>query len=363
MVDYPTTLPAFQRRFATEDDCREYLIKARWPRGFVCPKCGAGQKAYIKTRNVFQCKNGHQISVTSGTTMHRSKQPLCTWFYAAWLMTTLTPGISAVQFQRQLGIKRYETAFNMLHKLRAALFTPSRTKLSGEVELDETYIGGRERGPGRRGRGAVTKTPVAIAVEIIRWKDKAGRNQSKAGRVRLQVVQNMGAVQLVGFVVNNIERKTIINTDGTASYKSLPKLGYVNYRPETGAPLPVLHRVVSNIKTWLQGTHKGAVRRKHLQAYLNEYTFRFNRRKNPWLSFNRALGLATHTETRPEYKTLYKAGTYKGWRHPNPDEVDRVFAKVLQRMAMSGGGEDLGVWAEENEEVLRELVAQELGEL
>ena len=355
MSDYPTSLPAFQRRFSTEDDCRQYLIDTRWPDGFVCPKCGAEQKAYISTRNVFECKTGHQTSVTAGTTMHRSKQPICTWFYAAWLVTTMTPGISAVQFQRQLGIKRYETAFNMLHKLRAALFTPERTKLNGEVEVDETFIGGRERGSETKGRGAKTKTPVAIAVELKRWKNKAGRNQIKAGRVRLQVVQNFTATELTGFVARNVERYSVVYTDGNRSYNALNTLGF-QHKPEDGAALTTLHRVVTNLKSWLQGTHRGAVRRKHLQAYLNEFTFRFNRRKSPWWSFNRALGLATQTDDRPEYKTLYKAGQEGGWRHPNPDFVDRVMARLLVDIAKL---EEAGRYTElffEHEELVREHV-------
>lgn len=117
--------------FATDEQCAAYLFKVRWPHGYMCPTCGTDKAWKVDDLWTMHCRNNHKITVTAGTTLHRSKQPLTTWFHAAWLVSTLTPGISAVQFQRQLGIKRYETAFQLLHKLRSALVAPDREPLSG----------------------------------------------------------------------------------------------------------------------------------------------------------------------------------------------------------------------------------------
>ena len=162
--DFPRTVLDFQRRFSTEDACLDYLIASRWPEGFVCPRC-AWREAYWKApRKVFQCKScDYQMSVTAGTALHRSKMPLVQWFWAAYLMTTHTPGLSALQFSRQMDL-HYETAFQMLHRLRAAMVKESRDRLRGTVEADETYIGGERSG--KPGRGAYGKVLVAGAVEV-----------------------------------------------------------------------------------------------------------------------------------------------------------------------------------------------------
>lgn len=149
-LEKPSSLLDFVRMFTTDEACAQYLFRVRHTNGFVCPKCSSQKGWPIAGRGVIECSNGHQVSLKAGTVMHRSRQHLTTWFYAAYLMSTLTPGISALQFQKQLGIKRYETAFNMLHKLRSALVAPEREKLKGEVEVDECYIGGPEKEkPGR----------------------------------------------------------------------------------------------------------------------------------------------------------------------------------------------------------------------
>ena len=163
----PRSLLEFQRLFATEEQCADYLHGIRWPEGFVCPRCGSSTGYALAARRVTECRNGHQVSLTAGTGMHRSKLPLTLWFHAAYLVSTLTPGISALQFQKQLGISRYETAFQLLHKLRSALVAPGREPLRGEVEVDEGFIGGPEEG--RPGRGAETKSLVVFGVEIIRY--------------------------------------------------------------------------------------------------------------------------------------------------------------------------------------------------
>ncbi len=317
---FPTSFPQFARQFASEDACWDFLVKTRWPDGFVCPKCGAGQRAFLASRRLFRCANRHQISVTAGTSLHRTKIPLQTWFYAAWLVCTMKPGVSALQFQRQLGLSRYETTWMMLHKFRAALFNPERHKLSGEIEVDEKYVGGRESVPGR---GAKTKTLVASAVEVHRWTDKKGKAHAKAGRCRLQVIPNSRAETLLDFITRNAEVGSTIVSDGLSSYEGVRRLGYhhnVVVASRTADPLPVVGRVHSNLDSWLIGTHKRAVRRQHLQAYLNEYTFRFNRRADPWFIFRAALGFAMQNRAAATYDGIEK----HGWRHPNPDGAATV---------------------------------------
>lgn len=330
----PTTLPEFMALFPTEEACVEYLFMVRWGAGFACPKCGDPHGSVIKTRGLIECRKGHQTSVTAGTVMHRSKQPLRTWFYGAFLVSTLTPGISALQFQKQLGLSRYETAFQMLHKLRSALVDPEREPLKGEVEVDEAYVGGVEEG--RPGRGAETKSLIVVAVGVIRYEaiGKDGETPVKkmrAGRVRMSVIPDASSATLVPWVQKNVAAGSHLVTDGSASYNPLTKLGYTvekvfasHKKVPTGQYLPLVHLIISNLKRWYMGTHKGAILPQHLPAYLNEFTFRFNRRFWRGPAFLRLLGLAVSAESRPEYETLYatKAGEGAGgWVHPNPRRV------------------------------------------
>jgi transposase-like protein len=277
----------------------------------------------IASRKTVECKNKqcrHQTSLTAGTILHRSKQDLRTWFWASYLVSTLTPGISAVQFQEHLGLSRYETAFTMLHKLRSALVAPTREFLKGEVEIDECFIGGPEEG--RPGRGAQTKALVICAVELVRWEDKKKKtNRVRTGRVRFRVVPDASALSLVPFIVESIDKNTVIYTDGWKGYNPLTKKGFhhkVVVQDAEAEPkyLPHVHRVISNAKTWLEGTHHGRVEKKHLQAYLNEYTFRFNRRFWRGPAIKRALRLIMNSSKAPTYDDLYQAGAEGGWLHP-----------------------------------------------
>jgi transposase-like protein len=327
-ADTPTTLLELAHQFPNDEACAAYLFSIRYPAGYICPNCGSTKAWKVDALYQMKCENGHRISVTNGTVMHRSKQSLRTWFYGAFLVSTLTPGISALQFQRQLGITRYETAFQLLHKLRSALVDPERSSLSGEVEVDEAYVGGVEEG--RPGRGAVTKSIILLGVEVVTY-EALGKDREtmvtkiRAGRVRISVIPNLTADTLVPWVQQNVKVGTKVLTDGNASYNALASLGYghekvfaSHKRVSTGQYLPLVHLVIVNLKTWLRGTHKGAVRAQHLQAYLNEFTFRFNRRYWRGPAFLRVLGLSVSAKDWPEYETLYDAGAVDGWVHPDP---------------------------------------------
>ncbi len=303
--DFPKTIFEFQQWFPDEDACVRFLIQSRWPEGFVCPHCGGRESYWVETRQILECKACHyQASVTAGTVMHRTKQPIRLWFHAAYLVSTLTPGLSALQFQRQVGLSNYQTAFTMLHKLRAAMVRPGRDQLNGLVEVDETYIGGER--PGRVGRGALGKVPVAGAVDI---RGKA------ANRIRLQVIPNAAGATLIGFIQANVLPGSTVKTDDWQGYSRVTEAGYQHI---VSTELIHIHRIFGNLKTWLIGTHHG-VSPQHLQAYLNEYTFRFNRRGTPMAAFQTVLGLA-QGRLGPTYKGLY--GVKKGqteWVHPmNP---------------------------------------------
>jgi len=297
---FPETLLDFQRRFAGDEECRRYLVESRWPDGYSCPRCNHCEAYELTSRALLKCTAcGYQTSATAGTVLHGAKIPLSIWFWAAYLVTTHTPGFSALQLQRQLGLKRYETAWAMLQKLRRAMVRPERDRIAGKVEVDETYVGGVEEG--RRG-GRLRKSTKSIVVGAV---EVRGRG---SGRIRLAVVENLSAASLVPFVEGAVEPGSILLTDGWQGYAPLRKA--YDHQPTTqGDPknaaqlLPRVHRVFSNLKTWLAGTHHG-VSPKHLPHYVNEFVFRFNRRRTPMAAFQSLLGLtAQHTPTT--YKMLY----------------------------------------------------------
>jgi transposase-like protein/ribosomal protein L37E len=301
---FPRTVFEFQKQFSTEEGCLKFLIQSRWPDGFVCPRCGNKSYYWIPTRKLLQCKKcGYQASATAGTIMHRSKMPLTKWFQAAYLATTHTPGISALQLQKQLGLTSYQTAFMLLHKLRAATVGPDRNKLSGIVEVDETYIGGRKAG--KRGRGAEGKVIVIGAV------DTKGKY---ANRIRFRVIPNVSGLTLTSFVRINVEKGATVVTDDWHGYSSLSKEGYKHIVRQK---LPHIHRAFSNLKIWLLGTYHGAVSPQHSQAYLNEYVFRFNRRKTPMAAFQTILGLSSK-RLGPTYRELHSIAKDGFYAHPNP---------------------------------------------
>ena len=255
-----------------EKDCRAYLVKLRWPDGVRCPNCEA-KEVWLMQAPYYRCLQcGRDFTVTAGTLFADTHKPLRVWFEAIWHVTNQKSGVSALGLQRALGLGSYRTAWTWLHKLRRAMVRPGRDRLQGVVEVDETFIGGEVAGP--RGRAALGKSLVLIAVQID------GR---KVGRIRLQRVPDAAARTLEGALTHLVEPGAEIHTDGWAGYMHLPKLGYKHriVRPETETsepPLPRAHQVVSLLKRWLLGTHQGAVTSPHLDFYLDEFTFRFNRR-------------------------------------------------------------------------------------
>jgi transposase-like protein len=298
--DFPKTFPEFVRRFPDDAACWDYLVQSRWPDGFSCPDGHPGW--FEPQRKLFECKDGKQWSATSSTVMHRTKLPLSLWFWGAYLVTTNKPGMSAKGFQSQMGIKRYETAYMLFQKLRAGMVSPERGKIGGEVEMDEAFITGGRKAEGHKG---ILQTIIA-AVEV--------GPGDKVGRLRVRVAPSNRTQDLVRFLRAYVEEGTTVITDGWAGYKRIDSFGYRHIVEEEDVDyrLPHIHRVFSNLKTWILGTHHGAIMHKHLQAYLNEFTFRFNRRKTPMAAFQTVLGIGARVRG-PTYKGIYGGG----FHHPN----------------------------------------------
>lgn len=279
--DYPRNWSEFLDWFASEEACLAYLEKLRWPGGFVCPACGVAQEPYRSSRLRLMCRScAHQGSVTAGTIFDKTRTPLRVWLAAAWYVTNQKLGVSALGLKRVLGLGSYETAWTMLHRLRRAMARPDRDLLKGEVEVDETYlaISDRDKPSSSKARKSRTnKILVAIAVEM---------HQPKGfGRIRLRRIDNDSDACVVPFVKGNVQAGARVRTDGSAAYRSLSKIGFEHSRQAMlGAEspahvtMPGVHRVASLIKRWILGTHQGSVQPGHLDAYLDEFVFRFNRR-------------------------------------------------------------------------------------
>ena len=272
MEDYPRTLAELERRFSTDETCRQYLASLRWPEGFVCPGC-QGRQAWGMSRGLWLCQQcRRQVSVTAGTIYQDSRLPLTLWFRAMWYVTSQKNGASALGLQRVLGMGSYQTAWAWLHKLRRAMVRPGRDRLSGVVDVDESYVGGPK--PGKRGRGAAGKALVFVAAQ---------QEGSRIGRIRLLPIADASAESLEAAVRWAVAPGSTICSDGWRGYGSLQETGYkhqvVRSEGEVGDNLlPRCHRVASLLKRWLLGTHQGAVSHRHLAYYLDEFTFRFNRR-------------------------------------------------------------------------------------
>jgi transposase-like protein len=273
--EYPKTLLELEQRFATEEQCQGYLAALRWPEGFVCPRCG-GRKAWPAQRGRLICAVcRHQASVTAGTIFQDSRLPLRIWLRALWQVTSQKNGASALGLQRVLGLGSYQTAWTVLHKLRRAMVRPGRDKLSGRVEVDETQVGGVM--PEHRGRGSPSKALVVIAAQ----EDGAG-----IGRIRMARIVDGSAIHLHRFIQGAVDQDSYVHTDGWKPYQGLDQLGFhhevskLKGKELSAATelLPRVHRVAALLKRWLLGTHQGAIAPSHLDYYLDEFTFRFNRR-------------------------------------------------------------------------------------
>lgn len=292
-VPFPSSLRQFQLQFATEEACQEYLAACRWPEGYKCPKCGNARAYALTAGRRWQCTAcRHQVSLTSGTILHNTKTPLTFWFWAAYLMTTDKRGLSATLFQHQLGLHRYETAWMMLHKLRRAMANMAREQLYGEIEIDDTWIGGTQAGI--RGSRQLKGRKAALVVVAVE------KRKSASGRIRMEVIPDFRAATLNGFICRNVTPGSTIYTDGLAGYTGLEAIGFkhvsrtqpiqTELRKGAKSAVPLADRAIGNLKQWLLGTHHG-VSRRHLQVYLNEFVFRHNRRKQPMASFQTLLGL------------------------------------------------------------------------
>jgi len=316
------SLTQFQAAFRDEASCALFLSKRRWPDGFVCPVCGKRRAALLNSRAyTYECLDcGRQTSITAGTVMHRSKLPLTVWFWAAHLMSTHSNGMSARQLEDQLGLT-YKTAWLLTQKLRRSMVDPEREPLEGVVEVDQAEI------PFRAGDaffhpGTSGKILVAGAVEVI---DRAA-NRSKprrkgakyldtrSGRIRLAMIADNSAESIEAFVRANVKSGTTLITDGHSSYPGLT--GY-RHDPRTVGKmaghivLPWVHRLFSLLKRWGLGTYHG-LRRKHIDTYLNEFVFRYNRRFHRHVSFEAMLGLAAHHVPASYWDIVGRANPRRG---------------------------------------------------
>lgn len=295
-VDYPRTYQEVLAWFPSDAACLEYLARLRWSAGFVCPVC-QGQRSWQTASGLWMCAEcGRKTSVTAGTIFHRTRTPLTTWFAAVWFITSQKNGISAQGLQRVLGFGSYETAWAWMHKLRRAMVRPDRDLLAGTVEVDETFVGGVS--PGKPG-ASTDKVPVMVAVER--------KGNHHLGRVRLRVAQRPGSLELVDFATRTVVPGSTLHTDGARTLRQLADLGYrhqyiVGMRADDlDAVTPGVHLVASLLKRWLTGTLHYAVQDHQLPYYLDEFTFRFNRRasRSRGLLFYRLLEQAVDTQPHP----------------------------------------------------------------
>jgi len=304
-VDYPGTYQQMREWFGDERSCLEYLERLRWPGGFVCPRCDA-ERAWRTGRGLWMCAVcGRKTSVTAGTIFHRTRTPLSTWFAAIWFVTSTKNGVSATGLQQNLGFGSYETAWAWLHKLRRAMVRPDRELLGGVVEVDETFVGGVSDG---RDGASTDKVPVMVAVERV--------GSHKLGRVRLEVAPLPGSLEAVRFAARVVAPGSTISTDGARMFRRLADMGYTHTfvtaynAPDPEKVLPGVHRVASLLKRWLIGTLHYAVSAQHLPYYLDEYTFRFNRRtaRARGLLFYRLLQQAVNTDPHPLTELIHPTG-------------------------------------------------------
>ena len=307
MSSYPKNYGEFVKWFQDDASCYTYLFQIRWPNGFVCARCGE-EKYWLGKSGLYRChKCLFKTSITAGTIFQDRKKPLLQWFYAAWHITENKHGTSARSLQQALGLGSYHTAWTWLHKFRFAMVRPHRDKLHGNIEVDEIFIGGAKSG--KRGRGAEGKELVLIAAE---------KDGKRIGRIRLVHIKDAKAATLNTALEQVIECGSILYTDGWAGYSSqqLKRLGYEHVIVRTNAHLgdnllPFANITASLLKRWLLGVLQGGVQATHLGYYLDEFTFRFNRRtsKSRGMLFYRLLENAILVNPKTE-------ASFKGGKSP-----------------------------------------------
>lgn len=318
--DYPRTWEQFLDWFPDEASCVTYLEQLRWPQGFVCVRCGQADAPYRASRARLMCRHcRHQCTVTAGTVLEKTRTSLRSWFAAVWYITNQKQGVTALGLQRVLGLGSYQTAWTMLHRLRRAMVRPGRQRLSGIVEVDETYVGGPTPRQGRPGQLVKPlsyqeddlKSLVVIAVEL--------KQPRGFGRVRMRRIVDASEASVMPFVKEAVEPGSTVHTDGSWAYRSLKDEGYHRHKiVHLGAEdpahvsMPGVHRIASLLKRWLLGTHQGSVKPHQLDCYLDEYTFRFNRRtsRSRGLLFYRLLQQVVATEP-VTYDQITEKGQHK----------------------------------------------------
>ena len=302
---FPKDLREFQRQFATEAACQEYLAACRWPDGFVCPRCRHGRAYRLTATRRWQCVACRgQVSLTAGTVLHNTKTPLTVWCWAAYLAVTDQRGISALLRQRQLGLRRYETAWMLLHKLRRAMVNTARERLQGEVEIDDTWVGGEQ--PGIRGSRQLKGRKAAIVLVAVEKRGNA------SNRIRMAVIPDFKQTTMLAFVQQHVAPGSTIYTDGLKSYGGLQAADVRHIartqptktalRRGTPSVVPLADRAIGNLQQWLTGTYHG-VSKNQLPVYLDEFVFRHNRRRQPMAAFQTLLGLGTGRAPTP-YKQI-----------------------------------------------------------
>jgi len=275
---YPKDFQEFLEQFKDEVSCRNYLFEMRWPNGFICPKCKSNVKHWLTAKNMIHCGIcGHQASLTAGTIFHGTRKPLLLWFHIMWWVAAQKTGVSASNMMDFMGFGSYKTVWTWLQKLRRAMLRPGRDKLSGIIEVDETYIGRTEIGMGKQGKDAETKVLVVIATECI---------GKKIGRVRFKCIKEATPENLIPFITNNVKPGSTVITDDRIGYKSLRQTNDYKHKIKNRSKskkdspelLPHIYLVDSLVKRWLHGTHQGKVSPKYLPYYLDEFAFRFNKK-------------------------------------------------------------------------------------
>ena len=312
-TDYPRTFQEMEQWFRDDAACREYIRHLRWPSGFICPHCGVSGEPWTMSDQLLRCRNCHaRTSLTAGTIFEGTRKPLRTWFMAMWFLTSQKNGVSALGLQRVLGLGSYETAWTWLHKLRRAMVRPGRDCLGGMVEVDETYVGGPEKD--KWGREIDSKAIVAVAAE------ESGLG---IGRIRLHRVEDVSAASLLPFIQSAVAPGATVHTDGWSGYAGLKAAGYQHQvsvisarRDPAHEVMPRVHKVASLLKRWLLGTHQGGIQRQHLDYYLDEFTFRFNRRRSNarGLLFHRLAEQAVSVGPAP-YRAIIGKPTEPGTSH------------------------------------------------